>query len=453
MRSKKSIIILCSVIAVLALGIFAVSRIEVSKDEKVSELAQEKNQENVIFKANRDSIESIRITAKDNSMEFKNIDNKWSLNELDSQDTDEKKILNTVDYAAHLVSDNKVEENPSDTVQYGFNDPTAVIDIKTDRTNNIVIGSKSASTGKYFIMNTDDKTVYMIPANTVESIIQPQSYYTDFDRFDVVTDDITEINIHRPSGNISLRLKSDLKNNNASVWEMTAPYESNVIDEYVDDKLLEPLGNLCINKLSSDGSEFKGVNTVELKIKPYDEVTKKYSQEYTELIETETLSGDSVRVRYKDKIFDVSKNELDFINEKVFNILSKLQNFVDVKDIKSVAVTAGDREDIIEVTQKDNDFSFKLNGKDINSSEGKKVYQTIIGIEINDIYNNEPLGESVLELNFKGKGAGNDNVFEFKEIDEMNCALVKNNKAEFTVKKSEVEEFIKGIREFADSNK
>ena len=61
------------------------------------------------------------------------------------------------------------------------------------------------------------------------------------------------------------------------------------------------------------------------------------------------------------------------------------------------------------------------------------------------IYNGQNLGETVLSIYYKGYNGKPDNTIEFKTISALECAIVKNGTAQFTVSKSIVNQVIEAI--------
>ena len=48
----------------------------------------------------------------------------------------------------------------------------------------------------------------------------------------------------------------------------------------------------------------------------------------------------------------------------------------------------------------------------------------------------------VMKIKYKGIKSSSDTEIEFKSIDDLYCALIRNGKTEFTIKKSKLNEFM-----------
>jgi hypothetical protein len=55
----------------------------------------------------------------------------------------------------------------------------------------------------------------------------------------------------------------------------------------------------------------------------------------------------------------------------------------------------------------------------------------------------------MLEFDFGGIKKSDDTTIEFKSIDDLSCALVRNGSVEFTIKKNKLNEFVELWTEYA----
>ena len=167
-------------------------------------------------------------------------------------------------------------------------------------------------------------------------------------------------------------------------------------------------------------------------VKPYDNSTGKYGEEYTETLTIGRTDGDMTYVKYKEQVFKVSSDIISFANDSSYNIVSKLQALVDISEVKSVTVEYNGAEHTIDITHNDSDMTFVLDGQKVDTKITQAIYKSIVGLAV----------DGVMKIKYKGIKSSSDTEIEFKSIDDLYCALIRNGKTEFTIKKSKLNEFM-----------
>ena len=147
-------------------------------------------------------------------------------------------------------------------------------------------------------------------------------------------------------------------------------------------------------------------------------------------------------VFYKDQVFKVSSDIISFANDSSYNIVSKLQALVDISEVKSVTVEYNGAEHTIDITHNDSDMTFVLDGQKVDTKITQAIYKSIVGLAVDGVYKDETLGDTVMKIKYKGIKSSSDTEIEFKSIDDLYCALIRNGKTEFTIKKSKLNEFM-----------
>ncbi len=447
-KSLRNIIIAVAVIVLLIVGIVVINNIDTTENTEIQSSTEP------IFTVYSEEVENIAdISVEFNGETIKavNTDGEWSLNGMNTDETDPVKVQGLVGVASTVTSKRKVEENPSDLAQYGLLNPSVTVNI-TDKDGDItklLIGDKSPALGEYFIMKDGDNAVYTMYEFKVDTLKQPISYYQEFNRFHINIDDITGIKFIRKDETIELKI---VDNGIGNVWSMITPYQSMANDDYIDNKILEPISTIEL-KTPVDSSQ-SGITDnspiLELTVVPYDNTTGKYDDEYVETLTVGKTDGDVTYVGYKNKVYAVNKESIGFVNDTAFNIVSKLQAFADISEVKSVTLEYGDSKHTLDIKNNDNVYSFTLNGKEAETQVSQGIYQSIIGLAVDAAYNGETTGETVLKISFEGIKKENDTVVEIKSIDDLNCAVARNGNIEFTIKKSKLTELLDLINKYAE---
>ena len=278
----------------------------------------------------------------------------------------------------------------------------------------------------------------------VDTLKKPISYYKEFNRFNINIDNINDIKIVRSDETIEIRILSNINNNTNNVWEMVQPYQSGANDDYIDNKILAPIEEISLTTPieNADGGFSEKSPVLMITVKPYDNSTGKYGEEYTETLTIGRTDGDMTYVKYKEQVFKVSSDIISFVNDSSYNIVSKLQALVDISEVKSVTVEYNGAEHTIDITHNDSDMTFVLDGQKVDTKITQAIYKSIVGLAVDGVYKDETLGDTIMKIKYKGIKSSSDTEIEFKSIDDLYCALIRNGKTEFTIKKSKLNEFM-----------
>ena len=87
-------------------------------------------------------------------------------------------------------------------------------------------------------------------------------------------------------------------------------------------------------------------------------------------------------------------------------------------------------------------MTFVLDGQKVDTKITQAIYKSIVGLAVDGVYKDETLGDTVMKIKYKGIKSSSDTEVEFKSIDDLYCALIRNGKTEFTIKKSKLNEFM-----------
>ncbi len=440
-KSTRNIVIIAAVIALLAVGIVVLNKVDFSKDNDTQ--TADTKETYTIYSAAVDDLSAVSVESQNGVIEAVKSGNNWTLKGTD--DVDGSKVYTLVSTVSSITSKNKISENVTDFSQYGLEEPSATVVINgKDGENTLYIGDKSPTLGEYFIRLNGDATVYTLYAYKVDTIMQPLSYYSDFNRFNINIDDVTAIKIERDNETIELKIAENIENTVNNVWELVKPYQSSANDEYIDNNILSPLSELTFNT-PVDGARGTDSPTakITLIVKPYDNGTGKYGEEYTEEFAIGNIENGKANVAYNGRVYEVNEEAVKFAEASAFNILNKLQALVDISAVKSFEVEYGNKSYKTEISKNGDDMRFKLNGKDADAKTARQMYQAMISLAVDGEYNGETMGDAMLEIDFDGIKDEDDVEIEFKSINDLSCALVRNGRAEFTIKKNKLEEFIK----------
>lgn len=376
---------------------------------------------------------------------YNNGNSEWSIDAV-NDDIDKSKAYTLASTVSTIISKNKIEENPKDLSKYGLDTPsvTVIITENNGTQKKLYIGNKSSETDEYYMMLDGDNSVYTLYNYKYETLTQPLSYYSDFNRFKIEVDDITEINIEHSGECINLRAAKTSPQIADKEWEITEPYKNRANSEYIELNILSSLKELNLNEPVLQEGDYgfdAPVAKVTLTVRPYNNTTGKYGNEYKEILVIGKVSGETAYVRYKDKVYQVENDQVAFAEVSAFDILNKLQALTDISLLKSITLISDNRNDKIEITDSGEDMSFRLNGKEADYILTKNMYQSMVSLAVDDIYHGESLGDAILCFEFEGIKKSDNVKIEFREINDSSCALLRNGQAEFTIQKYKLDNF------------
>lgn len=118
------------------------------------------------------------------------------------------------------------------------------------------------------------------------------------------------LKLSRSDETIEIRILSNINNNTNNVWEMVQPYQSGANDDYIDNKILAPIEEISLTTPieNADGGFSEKSPVLMITVKPYDNSTGKYGEEYTETLTIGRTDGDMTYVKYKEQVFKVSSD-------------------------------------------------------------------------------------------------------------------------------------------------
>ena len=378
------------------------------------------------------SLKEVEVNAADFNIKAVNTgDSEWTIDGENAEEISPQKAFGLAGTVSNLMSQNKYEK-PDDLSAYGLDNPsiTVTLRLKDGTENKLYIGDLSAALGEYFAMKDGDDAVYTVYKHKVDAMLEPVSYYKEFDRLTLNADDIMGVRIKRGTDSINIRIRDDIDEFTPVVWEMTEPYESSANDDYIDGEILDPISGLEFTSPieNADGGFTDNSPEVTLTVLTHDEESGELNGgSYTETFTVGKAEGDNTYVKYGGKVFLVPTENVAFANDSAFNIVSKLQLMENIANIKSVTVEYGGAGHKIEVSRDSNNkYSFKTDGKDADTEKSQTIYESLISLSADSAYTGGDLGETALKITYEGADGNDSTVIEVKRVGDINCAIVKN---------------------------
>ncbi|MCD8181179.1 MAG: DUF4340 domain-containing protein [Firmicutes bacterium] len=444
-RIQKNIIITAAVIVLLIVA--AIIVIRYIAVVRMSGANSSGKSVYTIYSEDTRDIAYVEVSNETETIRAENLGNAvWTVNNMSSYEVDLSKAYGLAGTVSTLTSKNKIED--SDLSKYGLDNPSVTVTIskKNGDSDTLYIGGKTPEYDEYYIKKSGDDAIYTVYAFKVETLKQPLKYYTEFNRFNVNSDDILGITIIKSDELI------DISKNKDDFWEMSSPYLSAANNEYVERKILSKIEEIDLSEPLEDVEA--GITStfpvVILSVEPYNNITGEYGDIYTETVIIGKTFGDSAYVKYRNNIYSVSADSVGFVSESAYSIINKMQAFADMEKIKSVTL---EYEGAVHTLAIENgrEVVFTLDGEETDKNASMTVCNKITGLSVDGIYNNETMGDTVLKISYKGIKSADNLLVEFKEIGDESCAVVRDGVAQFTIKKSKIDDFIELFNEYAEN--
>lgn len=441
MKFIKNIALISAIFVVLIALVIAVIAKNIKIDSKDSY---------TLFSTDTSKIDTVSVEYNGETITAKNLkDSVWTVNNMDTNDIDSAKAYTLASAVSTVISKTKITNGLNKPSQYGLDKPQITIMVKTldGEIAKIYVGAKDEHSGNYYICIDGDNSVYTLYAYKVDILKQPLDYYGDFNRLNINTEDIIKITISHDGETTELEKDSSKTD---AVWKMIQPYNGGVNYEYIENNILNSIKKLDLSSHATDKTSIDSIAAeVSFEIKPYDATIGKYGKNYTESFIIGDADGDTAYVNYKGKIFSVKTDDIDFINLDPANILNKMQISVNINLISAISVIY-DKTDKLQIIRKGSeDTALMLNGKEVDYKKFKNVCNSITSLAADGVYDSEPLGDTVLTLEFEGIKKSDSVTVEFNDIGNGNYAITRDNRTEFTIHKDKIDEFLNRWREYA----
>lgn len=448
---KKNVIIII-IVAVVALllggGIYLLKKAPASKTASSPTPTVAPVYE--IYSADIADVKSVQVVSEKGTVTASKVnDDNWTVNNLPADDVDTSKAKSFASTVAKITSSTIISDDLSKKSEYGLDEPSVRIIIsKNDgTTDEIYVGDKSPANGSYFAMKKGGDKIYSMSSYTVDNLTNGLSYFTDFTRFKIDdTSTISEVKFSKNGTSYDLYNNPD-SSNAYSTWQLKAPMESDANSDYITNTMLKQIGNITLST-PLEGSNFgfdkpSATLAISTKDKDGNEKTDNFTIGKTD--EGETY------IQYNGKAYKTDSANLEFLNTSLLNLVTKLQALVDISKVEKVTIGYEGKTDVIDIAHNgDNtkDITFKANGNDADADGTKKMYQSLIGILADGIYSGQPTGDTILSIDYKGCDGGNDISVKVKTIDALNCAIEKDGKTSFTIKRSIIDDVIETVKKY-----
>lgn len=397
-------------IALLAAGIVLLMQYDPQDhDEKPGERAPE-----IQTILALDTADEISVKSDELNIRFINDGGEWAIDGIPAEDVSASKVTTFVSDALLYTTGTLLEE--TDLSGYGLDNPSVTVTIKDGAdTHTVLVGDKSAVDNVYFA--SADGVLFTMSYYQYNSLTNDVSYYTEYTRLALGIDTISEVRIETAERTIDVYLP-EITRYEGNVWRMKEPYQTLASDDFMDSDVLGQLAAVSLSEKADSIGDARAAVTV-----TDNGVTHKFK--------VGSLDGGSVYVEYEGKAYKEPASNFAFIDAETFSFMNKLVSYVNINDVSSYTVEFDGKSYKTDISGHDSELKFKSGGKAQDSEASKKLYAEVIGVVATGLYNNEPLGETIMKVSFTGRDGAPDSVVEYKKINEYTAAAVKDGKTIF----------------------
>lgn len=170
-KQKKTLLILCILLAVALLGWIGAKKIS-EKTEAEKSVSSENSIS--VFSAKEDDITEVSYDYNGQQIRVIREDETWQ--DETGETLDEDKVSAMLNYLETITASDVIK-NSKEISQYGFDSPTNIVTVKTgDTTTTLTLGAQNSITEKYYLLlNDDESKVYVVDS----SILTACGYGTD----------------------------------------------------------------------------------------------------------------------------------------------------------------------------------------------------------------------------------------------------------------------------------
>lgn len=199
-RQKKQLVILIILLAVCVLGYVLLNIYQEKKEEKEAE----ENAAETIFTTDTEKITQFSYMADGVTYHYEKSEDGWTCEEEPDLKLDETQILALLSNLAEISCD-EVLSDVEDYDTYGFNDPSNVIEFRTEdgEQYSITIGDYNQTAYCYYYMTNLSENVYVGNAYVCSAFMQTPDYYQVIETEEAVSDNTTDNTIDNATDNMT----------------------------------------------------------------------------------------------------------------------------------------------------------------------------------------------------------------------------------------------------------
>jgi hypothetical protein len=355
-----------------------------------------------------------------------------------------------------LKSLETVSFSSENTEQWGINDDSEKIKIKTSKgTLTVRIGTLSPDGKGYYIQIDNVEEIYLVSNSYSPSlkVSLDDIRIRELPAFDVTQ--LSSLTLRKGSViKIEPFKRSDMFTSDSFQYMLTEPYLYTVpvsnqklaglldtmkvslkIVDFIDRGTPEEYG------LQKDGSKLIFM--------------EKSGKTFNMLLGNETNQGKIYgKLADEDQIFTLDKNDLPFLGVKAFDLVDLHPHLIEMNTIDALSVTTDEVAIIATIDRKENKIIYSLNGMETEEKTFKGLYNDILQMQVEGEVNQNKVGEiSELTISYKLYDGGSHwTHLSFYPYSDAYYAVGRNNEDPlFTISRNQVKKTLEKVIKTVDT--
>lgn len=429
MISNKKIIAITTVFIVLVLAVALAVFLPFGNSEETSDKIR-------VFETEKDNITGIDVYLGYENFSFSKSENGWVI----SGDEDKKLKDSLVDELAFEFAQLNAQqeiENPMDDSAYGFDMPTAMININTsDDAKMFIIGDQTQIGDMYYFKAMDEPVVYAVSTEKINKFTKKLAEYRDKTIITMLPDDITEVVVKNGGNKTVFTKKND-------EWTISEPWGLKADTKKIEEKVVSPLSYLNVLEFVV-GDDYTGHGIASQDKVVY--VEDKDGNSERIIIGNRRDNGDYyIKTDSSAEIYKVEGSSLEFVELDIFDFTENHIFDTSADMLSSATIKSGEK--IYELTVSNG--VYKVNNIQILKDEFNKMYENLLSLEAEEHYTQHVGVNADVMVDYKLTD-GNSGKVEFATVDDGYYAVKVNGKTSYKISKDKVSVVLSAINSLVE---
>ena len=432
---KKSIRALIIAVLVLCLlcGAYVIADRWKPKESKKDETEPQAAKTVYIIEEKTENIASVDIADGDTRYTLVNGE-KVSIDGYSSAVLSQGKLDSALSAYSMISASRKIKEGDNSLADYGLDNPSrsVTVHLKDGSTKTILFGASAAIDNEIYVSEKESGAIYTLSSYSADSLMPSPESFRDLTVCTIDNTSVKAFSIKKGSAEVLRIEKSeeekDKDDPSAQIqdYNMTYPYAVKASSDKVS-ALLEKLGAITATDIAEENPADLSKYGLQ---SPY--VITVTDGEGEHVIKLGSKNGSDVYMMSGSLpvVYSAPCDFYDIVTSAAASdYVDRFIHIFNIDTIKEIEFTEGGETHKLSVkgdTSKEGKCDYKLDGKKLDESTFKKLYQSIIGITFTDTAEASPSGSPTATVKFKFKNK-KEKTFSYYTIDERYSFAVSDS--------------------------
>ena len=439
-KTYRNIAIITLVILLLGGGLYAVSKIEPKQDEVYN---PELPDTVTVYQTEKDNIVSLTITNPEETYTLAQQGENWIVTKDPSVVLSTSNVENLLYECANIVGQELVNENVQDLAPYGLDKPerTVEIKLKDGTVIKVLIGAATFENSVSYLMIEGETKVYTKSTSGCNTLTSSLSALMSNNVYSMDTNEIGFVKIERAGGETITLDRVPVSTETGEVayeWTMRTPINKKANTYRIEEHLLTNLLSQSAAKVipvPESGKDYGFDNPRAV----YSITSLDKSKNYTVTVGGTEEANTYLQLSGNQSVYLVPTEQLDFLNLSYLDLIDKLVHVENIKDVSEIGLSGLGKSFTLKISGAEN-ATYKIGEKTIDEEVFKDVYQTIIGLCLDD-FTTSGGGETVFTITYK-KLDGSQSVVKCLTYDDRNYLVKVNGEGNLLIRKKQIDTII-----------